>query len=67
MAITEREQSLLDHFRKLAPSTAGDMAHVIERIANGTVDWSTEWSEEDERDFTRASLERFDRFEREEA
>lgn len=64
MELSARETTLLDAFRRL-PAEAGDeIAALVQRMAERQpgvkIDWSDEWSEDDMRDFTSASVDRMD-------
>ena len=65
MRITAQEEDFLAALRRLAPETVVQLAALTQRLAalgpEIAIDWSDAWSDEDLRDFSRASLERFDR------
>ena len=64
MQLNEREASLVDAFRRLAPETATELSALAERLAelapNRRIDWSDSWSDEDLNEFRAASLRRLD-------
>jgi hypothetical protein len=64
MQLNERELSLVDAFRRLAPETATELSALAERLAgltpNRRIDWSDSWTEEDLNEFRAASLRRLD-------
>jgi len=68
--ISEREEALLEIFRRLPEETAKELSALAQRLAartpGTTVDWSESWSEADLREFTAASLKRLDDEEQEE-
>ena len=68
--ISEREEVLLETFRRLPEETARELSALAERLAaltpGTTVDWSDSWSDADMREFTAASLRRFEDEEQEE-
>lgn len=70
MQMTAEEKDFLEALRQLAPGTVGQLAALTQRLAalgpEVPTDWSDTWSDEDLRDFTSASLERFDRQHRDE-
>jgi hypothetical protein len=69
MVLSASEESLINALRMLPPGEAGKVliwARQLEELAGGRpVDWSDSWSDDDLRDATVASLERFDNQERE--
>ncbi|MGA2589205.1 MAG: hypothetical protein ABSH32_04765 [Bryobacteraceae bacterium] len=71
MQISEREEILLDSFRRLPAETAKELSALAQRLAalapGTTVDWSDSWSDADLREFTAASLRRLDDEEQEES
>jgi hypothetical protein len=70
MAISAREQVLLEAFRRLPPDAAVELSALAQRLAalapGTTVDWSDSWSDADLREFTAASLRRLEAEEEEE-
>jgi hypothetical protein len=68
--ISEREEILLETFRRLPEETAKELSALAERLAaltpGTTIDWSDSWSDADLREFTAASLKRLDDEEQEE-
>ena len=70
MEIDAREEALLEAFRRLPPSAAVELSAVAQRLAalapDTTIDWSDSWSDADLREFTAASLRRFEDEEEEE-
>jgi hypothetical protein len=68
--ISEREEVLLEAFRRLPAETAMELSALAERLATSppgtTIDWSDSWSDEDLREYTAASLRRFEDEEQEE-
>jgi len=68
--ISEREEALLEIFRRLPEETAKELSALAQRLAartpGTTVDWSESWSEADLREFTAASVKRLDDEEQEE-
>ncbi len=70
MQISEREEILLETFRRLPEETAKELSALAERLAaltpGTTIDWSDSWSDADLREFTAASLKRLDDEEQEE-
>jgi len=70
LSLNERETSLLQAFRRLPPGAAEELAALAERLAalcpNAKIDWSDSWSDEDLREFTTASVRRFEAEESEE-
>jgi hypothetical protein len=68
--ISAREEVLLEAFRRLPPEAADELAALIQRLATLTpgtkIDWADSWSDADLREFTAASLKRFEDEEREE-
>jgi hypothetical protein len=70
MAISAREEVLLEAFRRLPPDAAVELSALAQRLAAlapGTmIDWSDSWSDADLREFTAASLRRLEAEEEEE-
>ena len=70
MQISEREEILLETFRRLPEETAKELSALAERLAaltpGTTIEWSDSWSDADLREFTAASLKRLDDEEQEE-
>jgi hypothetical protein len=70
MAISAREEALLEAFRRLPPDAAVELSALAQRLAAhapGTkIDWSDSWSDTDLREFTAASLRRLEEEEEEE-
>ena len=70
MAISAREEVLLEAFRRLPPDAAVELSALAQRLAAlaaGTkIDWSDSWSDADLREFTAASLRRLEADEEEE-
>lgn len=70
MAISEREEVLLEAFRRLPPDAAVELSSLAQRLAalapGTTIDWSDSWSDADLREFTAASLRRLEAEEEEE-
>jgi hypothetical protein len=70
MAISAREEVLLEAFRRLPPDAAVELSALAQRLAalapGTTVDWSDSWSDADLREFTAASLRRLEAEEEEE-
>ncbi len=70
LSLNARETSLLQAFRRLPPDAAAELTALVERLAalnpNAKIDWSDSWSDEDLREFTAASLKRFEAEESEE-
>jgi len=64
------ETSLSQAFRHLPPNIANELTALVERLAslhpNTKIDWSDSWSDEDMREFTAASIRRFEAEESEE-
>ena len=64
MAISAREEVLLEAFRRLPPDAAVELSALAQRLAAlapGTmIDWSDSWSDADLREFTAASLRRLE-------
>lgn len=64
MQLNEREASLVEAFRRLAPDAAAELSALAERLAaltpNRKTDWSDSWSDEDLKEFRAASLRRLD-------
>ena len=69
MVLSANEESLIKVVRMLPPGEAGKVliwAQQLADLAGGRrVDWSDSWSDDDLRDATIASLERFEKQERE--
>ncbi len=69
MTLSAKEEQLVEAFRKLPTEAAENIAELVERLAAQTpgtrVDWSDEWSEEDLRNYSTASLARIESDERE--
>jgi hypothetical protein len=69
MVLSANEESLINVVRMLPPGEAGKVliwAQQLADLAGGRrVDWSDSWSDDDLRDATVASLERFEKQERE--
>jgi hypothetical protein len=70
MAISAREEVLLEAFRRLPPDAAVELSALAQRLAalapGTTIDWSDSWSDADLREFTAASLRRLEADEEEE-
>ena len=70
MEIGEREEVLLDTFRRLPEETAKELSALAQRLAaltpGTTVDWPDSWSDADLREFTAASLRRLEDVKQEE-
>jgi hypothetical protein len=70
MAISAREEVLLEAFRRLPPDAAVELSALAQRLAalapGTTIDWSDSWSDADLREFTAASLRRLEAEEEEE-
>ena len=70
VSLNEREASLLQAFRRLPPDAAAELTALVERLAalhpNTKIDWSDSWSDDDLREFTAASIRRFEAEESEE-
>jgi hypothetical protein len=70
MQISGPEEVLLECFRRLPPDAAAELSALVQRLAalapDTRTDWSDSWSDEDLREFTAASLQRFEAQEREE-
>jgi hypothetical protein len=64
MAMSAREEVLLEAFRRLPPDAAVELSALAQRLAAlapGTmIDWSDSWSDADLREFTAASLRRLE-------
>jgi hypothetical protein len=64
MAISAREEVLLEAFRRLPPDAAVELSALAQRLAalapGTTIDWSDSWSDADLREFTAASLRRLE-------
>jgi hypothetical protein len=64
MQLDARETSLVAAFRRLPPDAAAELSALAERLAtiapNGRIDWSDSWSDEDLKEFSSASLKRFE-------
>ena len=70
MQISTREEVLLEAFRRLPPNAAAELSALAQRLAalapGTTINWSDSWSDADLREFTAASLRRFEAEEEEE-
>jgi hypothetical protein len=70
MAISAREEVLLEAFRRLPPDAAVELSALAQRLAalapGTTIDWSDSWSDADLREFTAASIRRLEAEEEEE-
>ena len=70
MQISPREEVLLEAFRRLPPDAANELSALVQRLATLTpgtrIDWSDSWSDADRREYTAASLRRFEDEEQEE-
>ncbi|MGA3076625.1 MAG: hypothetical protein ABSG56_23425 [Bryobacteraceae bacterium] len=70
MQISLREEILLEAFRRLPPDAANELSALAQRLATLTpgtrIDWSDSWSDADLREYTAASLRRFEDEEQEE-
>jgi hypothetical protein len=68
--LNDREASFLQAFRRLPPDAAAELAALVERLAalrpHTKIDWSDSWSDKDLREFTAASIRRFEAEESEE-
>jgi hypothetical protein len=68
--ISPREEVLLEAFRRLPPDAANELSALVQRLATLTpgtrIDWSDSWSDADRREYTAASLRRFEDEEQEE-
>ena len=64
MQLDVQETTLIEAFRRLPKSAADELAALVRRLSclppNTRIDWSDSWSDEDLRDFTRHSLQRFE-------
>lgn len=71
MAISAREEVLLEAFRRLPPDAAVELSALAQRLAalapGTTIDWSDSWSDADLREFTAASLRRLEAEEEDES
>jgi hypothetical protein len=69
--LNAREASLLQAFRRLPPDATAELTALVERLAalnpSTKIDWSDSWSDEDLREFTAASIRRFEAEESEES
>ncbi len=69
MVLSASEESLIKVVRMLAPDEARKVLVWAQQLADlgggRRVDWSDSWSDDDLREATRASLERFEQQERE--
>ncbi|HEY7392781.1 MAG TPA: hypothetical protein VH640_29950 [Bryobacteraceae bacterium] len=69
MVLSVSEESLIKAVRTLPPEEARKVLDWVQHLAdlggNRRVEWSDSWSEDDLREATRASLERFEQQERE--
>ena len=70
MAISAREEVLLEAFRRLPPDAAVELSALAQRLAalapGTTIDWSDSWSDADLREFTATSIRRLETEEEEE-
>jgi hypothetical protein len=70
MAMSAREEVLLEAFRRLPPDAAVELSALAQRLAalapGTSIDWSDSWSDADLREFTAASLRRLEAEEEEE-
>ena len=70
MVLSASEESLINVLRMLSPDEARKVLNWARQLADvgsgRRFEWSDSWSDDDVRDATRASLERFERQEREE-
>ena len=70
MVLSTNEESLIKIVRLLPPEEAGKVLVWAQQLADlgggGHIDWSDSWSDDDLRQATVASLERFERQEQEE-
>jgi hypothetical protein len=70
MAVSAREEILLEAFRRLPPDAAVELSALAQRLAalapGTTIDWSDSWSDADLREFTAASVRRLEAEEEEE-
>ena len=70
MAMSAREEVLLEAFRRLPPDAAVELSALAQRLAalapGTSIDWSDSWSDADLREFTAASLKRLEAEEEEE-
>jgi hypothetical protein len=64
IGLDARETSLVAAFRRLPPDAAAELSALAERLAttapNGRIDCSDSWSDEDLKEFSSASLKRFE-------
>jgi len=64
MDLSEREEVLLEAFRRLPPTAADELSALAQRLAalgpQTTIDWSDAWSDSDLLEFTTASLRRLE-------
>ena len=69
MILSANEESLIEVVRMLPPDEAGKVLNWAQQLAElgggQRVDWSDSWSDDDLREATIASLERFEREEQE--
>ena len=69
MVLNANEESLINVVRMLPPEEAGKVLTWAQQLADlgggRRIDWSDSWSDEDLREATVASLERFERQEQE--
>ena len=69
MVLSANEESLINVVRMLPPEEAGKVLTWAQQLADlgggRRIDWSDSWSDEDLREATVASLERFERQEQE--
>lgn len=70
MQISAREEILLEACRRLPAEAANELSALAQRLATLTpvtkIDWSDSWSDADLREYTAASLRRFEDEEQEE-
>ena len=61
MQITEKEERLLQAFRRLPADTASQVSTLVQQLAeHSKIDWSDEWSDSDLAEFTADSLRQYD-------
>ena len=57
-----QEETLVEALRRVPEGAAKHVVELTHRLAaaaeRGTIDWSAEWSEEDQREYSRASMAR---------
>lgn len=62
MELSQQEADLIDDLRRLPTAAAGQVMALTHRLVAaaelGAIDWSDNWSEEDLREYTRASTDR---------